>query len=205
MAVRKILTISKHEKFLTTKSEPVHKINREIKALFQDLRDTIEENPAVGLAAPQIGVSKRVFAVLLGYYDEPETDDESEAELPPIEPTIMVNPEIVEREGVERGFDACLSIPGMMGYTDRDLEIRVKYMDEQGNKQDRTFAGWDARMIQHELDHLYGILFTKRLESLDDLYVIAKDADGNRIEIPYPEFVRKTTQQVIGKPLSTTP
>lgn len=117
----------------------------------------------------------------------------------------MVNPEIVEREGVERGFDACLSIPGMMGYTDRDLEIRVKYMDEQGNKQDRTFAGWDARMIQHELDHLDGILFTKRLESLDDLYVIAKDADGNRIEIPYPEFVRKTTQQVIGKPLSTTP
>ncbi len=189
MAVRKILTIKKHEKILRTKSDPVSKINREIKALFQDLRDTMEEHPAIGLAAPQIGVMKRVFAARMGYYDD-QTDEEQQP------PTIFVNPEIVQEEGIERGSDGCLSMPGLMGFTDRILKIRLKYTDEHGVKQDRMFEGWDARVIQHELDHLNGILFTDRLSSLDDLYVVVTNDDGLRETIPYSEFMKQTAEEI---------
>ncbi len=196
MAVRKVLKIGKHQKVLETKSEAIHKFNRETKALIQDLKDTVADNPAVGLAAPQIGVLKRAFAVLLGYYDRDEED-----ETPPPPPVIMINPEIIESENPERGFDACLSIPGMMGYTDRATKIRVKYLDEQGKKQDRVFENWDARMIQHEQDHLDGILFTSRLKTLDDLFVYVTNADGETEAIPYPEFIKTTTTQAVEKPI----
>jgi len=214
MAVRKILTVAKHEKILRSKSEPVHKINREIKSLFADLRDTMAEHPAIGLAAPQIGVLKRVFIVTLGYSDDEEDedtvpdnaldsaiaeadaltesdliddDDDSDDDLPKL---IMVNPEIVKADDKKRGYDACLSVPGMMGYTPRPTAIRVKFVDEFGQKQDREFSGWDARVIQHELDHLDGILFMDRLDSLADLYVLVTDDEGHRKPVPYLEVTR---------------
>ena len=217
MAVRKILTVSKHEKVLRSKSEAVHKINREIKALFADLRDTMAEHPAIGLAAPQIGVLKRVFIVKLGYSDDEDqaeestaandldstsadvdaarivdqetddTEDDSDDNLPTV---IMVNPEIVKADDNQRGYDACLSVPGMMGYTPRATQIRVKYVDEFGQKQDQRYSGWDAWVIQHELDHLDGVLFMDRLESLADLYVLVTDDDGNRKPVPYLEVTR---------------
>src|SRR5579859_6023437 len=105
MAVRKILTLNKHEKILRTKSAPVHKVNREIKALCQDLRDTMAEHPAIGLAAPQIGVLKRVFAFRLGYSEEEPEEGQPQTEEQP--PMIMINPEVVKQEGIERDFDAC--------------------------------------------------------------------------------------------------
>ncbi len=217
MAVRKILTVSKHEKILRSKSEPVHKINREIKALFADLRDTMADQPAIGLAAPQIGVLKRVFIVKLGYSDDEDqaennavdgeldrtiaeadgavaspsevddAEDDHDDHLPTL---IMVNPEIVKAEDDQRGYDACLSVPGMMGYTPRATQIRIKYIDESGQKQDKQYSGWDARVIQHELDHLDGVLFMDRLESLADLYVLVTDNDGNRKPVPYLEVTR---------------
>jgi peptide deformylase len=199
MAVRKILTINKHEKILRSKSEPVHKINREIKALCQDLRDTMAEHPAIGLAAPQIGVLKRVFAFRLGYSDEEPAEGEPVKEEQP--PMIMINPEVVNQEGGEKGFDACLSIPGKMGYTNRATAIRVKYLDEQGQKQDREFSGWDARVILHELDHLDGILFIDRLESLTDLYVMIEDEEGNHKPVPYLEVVKNAERAAAGSSL----
>lgn len=208
MAVKKILMFSKHEKILRTKSEPVQKINREIKALFQDLKDTMEDSGnAIGLAAPQIGIMKRVFAVRLGYQggkddgsDIPEeaidasaeVDEEvEEEETPYLPPVIMVNPEIVEKsEELEKNTDGCLSVPGMVGYTFRHLRIRVKYLDEAGKPMDRWFEGWDARMIQHEYDHLEGVMFMDRLSTLDDLYVIAEGKDGKYVQIPYKNVVQ---------------
>lgn len=191
MAVKKILTIGKHEKILRSKSEPVSKINREIKALFQDLRDTMEDRGnAIGLAAPQIGVLKRVVAVRLGYYD----DQPDEEQQPPI---MLVNPEIIEEEGSERGHDACLSIPGMMGYTDRRFKIRVRYLDEQGHKQERVFEGWDARVVQHEIDHLDGILFIDRERSVpEDLYVLVETEEGKLEPVPYLEMRKKALQAI---------
>jgi peptide deformylase len=187
MAVKKILTIGKHEKILRTPSQPVKKINRDIKQLIEDIRDTIDANPAIGLAAPQIGVLKRVTGVRLSYEDD-QPDEEME---PPI---ILINPEILERgEEVERGYDACLSIPGMMGYTDRKLKIIVRYQDETGKSIVRDFEGWDARVVQHEIDHLDGILFLDRLESLADLYVLVPDKEGKREPVPYLQVVQQAS------------
>src|SRR5258708_3267954 len=159
MDVRRILTIDKHEKILRSKSQPVKQINKEIKALIRDLKDTINDPsiPASGLAAPQIGVLKRVFGVRLGTPDE----ENDEALSPPI---VFINPEIIEEQPeIVRDYEGCLSIPGMMGNTDRKLKIKVRYMDESGKKVVRGFEGWDARFVQHEFDHLDGILYLDRV------------------------------------------
>jgi peptide deformylase len=182
MAVKKILKIEKHEKFLRTPSEPVKKINREIRQLIEDIRDTIDANPAVGLAAPQIGVHKRLFGARMSY----EQDQPEEAMQPPM---IFINPELLEvSDDVERDFDACLSIPGMMGYTDRNIKIKVRYQDEKGKWIVQDFEGWDARVIQHETDHLNGVLFLDRLESLEDLFVMVAGEDGEAKPVPYLEI-----------------
>lgn len=196
MAVRKILTTDKYEKILRSKSEPVHKITREIKALCQDLRDTMGEHPAIGLAAPQIGVLKRVFAFRLGYYEDEAGEGEPVNEDTP--PMIMINPEVVSEAGEERGIEACLSIRGMTGYVSRPGTVRVKYLDEQGQKQNREFSGWDARVILHEFDHLEGILFTDRLESLADLYVMVEDEEGNHKPVPYLDVVKNAERAAAG-------
>jgi peptide deformylase len=194
MAVKKILTLDKHEKVLRTPSQPVKKVNRDIKQLIQDIRDTIDANPAIGLAAPQIGVLKRVTGVRLSY-EEDQPDEEME---PPI---ILINPEIVEQgDEVEHGYDACLSIPGMVGYTDRKLKIKVRYLNEDGKRVEREFEGWDARVVQHEIDHLDGILFLDRLSSLEDLYVLVPDKEGNYETVPYLDVVKQAGDAKQGSP-----
>ncbi len=190
MASRKILTIGKHEKLLRTKSEPVKKVNREVRALIEDIRDTIQDPqvPAIGLAAVQIGVLKRVFGARLAYQD-----DQKDEEMHP--PTIFVNPEILERSEEEtRGHDACLSIPGMTGYTNRHTRIKVSYLDEHGKRVVREFTDWDARVIEHEIDHLDGILFLDRLKSLEDLFVYVRDAEGKHKQVPYLEVVKQASE-----------
>jgi len=210
MAKKPLLFISKHEKLLRTHSEPVKKVNSEVKQLIQDLKDTMDANPGVGLAAVQIGVLKRVFLVCFGYYDEPEEQDGQEQEHE-AKPVAIVNPEIIESsEEMERGFDGCLSIPGMMGYTDRHKRIKVRYLDETGKKVERTLEGWDARMFEHEYDHLEGILYLDRLKSLEDLYVLTTGPDGKQKQTPYLKVVQqaqKETAQTVLKdaPIATTP
>jgi peptide deformylase len=201
MTVKKILTISKHEKFLRTPSEPVKKINKDIKQLIEDIKDTIEANPAIGLAAVQIGVLKRVFGARLGM-NEPE-EDQDEHDFPP---TIFINPEIVEQsEDLERDYDGCLSIPGMVGFTDRNLKLKVRYMDENGKTIERGLESMDARVFLHELDHLEGILFLDRLASLDDLFVYVKGEDGNVETVPYLKARDQATAPVTTEKLPKTP
>jgi peptide deformylase len=199
MAVRKILTLSKYEKLLRTPSQPVKKIDREIKILMQDIIDTIDANPAVGLAAPQIGVLKRVIGVRLSY-----EKDQAKEELRPA--MIMINPEILwESEEVENDYDACLSIPGMMAYTDRKLRIKVRYQDEKGTKVEREFSGWDARVIQHEVDHLNGRLFLDLLKDYENLFVLVEDKDGKIQHIPYTQIVANTENKISDKMIPTLP
>ncbi len=187
MAVKKILTLDKHEKILKTPCESVKKINREIKQLARDILDTIDANPAVGLAAPQIGVLKRVCGVRLSYEEGQESEDMSD-------PIILINPEILESsEEVERGYDACLSIPGMMGYTNRNVRIKVRYQDETGKRVVQEYTGFDARVIQHEVDHLDGILFLSRLDPMEDLYVMVPSKDGESEPVPYRELIKQAT------------
>ncbi|GAB4550751.1 MAG: peptide deformylase [Anaerolineae bacterium] len=185
MTVRKILTIGRHEKLLRTKSEPVRKFGKDVKELAQDIRDTIAANPAIGLAAVQIGVLKRVFGARMGYYEE-QPDEEMQP------PVIFVNPEIVSQsEAVERDSDGCLSIPGMMGYTERSSEIRLRWQDEHGQRHEQDFKGWDARVILHEFDHLNGVLFLDRLASMDDLYISVLGEDGKRRMVKYNEAMKR--------------
>src|SRR5258708_26728346 len=109
MAVRKVLTIKKHEKFLRTPSEPVKKVNRQIKELCQDIIDTIADNASIGLAAPQIGVHKRVFGARL-YYKEDQPEDEIST------PIIIINPKYIKNsDDAELSSDGSLSIPAITG------------------------------------------------------------------------------------------
>ena len=186
MAVKKILKIAQYEKFLRTPSDPVKKINREIKQIIEDLKDTMADPsiPALGLAAPQIGSHKRVFGVYIGYFDRAENDPN-----PPIA-TIFINPVVVASPAEpEVDSEACLSIPNMSGNVPRPLNITVRYMDEQGATVERTFTGPDARAFQHELDHLNGILFLDRLTSPNELFVHVRDANGETTLVPYPEVM----------------
>ncbi|MBX3062638.1 MAG: peptide deformylase [Anaerolineae bacterium] len=188
MPVKTILNIDKHEKLLKTPSEPVKKINKEVKALIKDIKDTMADPsiPALGLAAPQIGVLKRVFGIYLGFYDR-EEDDETE-----LEPTIFINAEVLEQsEETEVDREACLSIPGMAGDVTRQLKLKVRFMDEHGNMITRELENEDARAFQHELDHVNGIVFLQRLKSLDDLYVITRDKRGKLVEVPYKQVVEQ--------------
>jgi peptide deformylase len=214
MAIRKILTLGRHEKLLRTKSEPIPKINREIKALMKDMVDTMDDSGnAIGLAAIQIGVPKRIFAVRLGYvprHDDDDDQDHAAAEATqsdqiekgkaahaPIDPeslvpVFMINAEIVEHaEDQIKGFEGCLSVPGMLGEAPRYTRIHLKYLDEKGDPQDRWFEQWDARMIQHEMDHLDGVMFMDRLLTLDDLYVMVRQEDDTYKQVPYKNVVAR--------------
>jgi peptide deformylase len=199
MTARKILTLGKHEKLLRTPSEPVKKINREVKELIQDIKDTFADNPAIGLAAVQIGALKRIFAARMGYDPEKSKED---GETPDPAPIIFINPEIIAHsEARVRDHDGCLSIPGMWAETQRYQDITLRYMDETGQKQEQAFSGWDARVIQHELDHLDGILFLDRLDSLDDLMVVMRNAEGKTKTVRYTDALRRAESSTEGAQL----
>ena len=186
MTVKKILKIAQHEKFLRTPSEPVRKFNREIRQIIQELKDTMADPsiPALGLAAPQIGSHKRIIGVYIGFYQQDENGPE------PPKATIFINPEIIARPAEpEIGQEACLSIPNMSGNVPRPLQIRIRYLDERGHNVERTYTDDDARAIQHELDHLNGILFLDRVKSPNDLFVHIHNPHGEIKVVPYPEVM----------------
>lgn len=189
MANKRILMIDKDEKFLREKSASIPRITKTEKRLFQDIKDTIDANPAVGLAAVQIGVHKRVFGIRLNYEPGQEDKDMSPT-------TIFVNPEYVTMsEDQEREYDACLSIPGVSGDTDRCARVQLRYLDENGAQQEQEFAGYDARAIQHEMDHLDGVLFLDRLKSKDDLYVHVEDKNGRIRRVRYTSVKRQADDE----------
>jgi peptide deformylase len=184
MAIRKIYMLPKYEKLLRKKSAPVKKVNRMVKGLVQDLLDTLETQEGLGLAAPQIGILSRVAIVAVGTEDSDEDEDgERETRLIP-----LINPEVVEQGKPERGYDGCLSIPGLQGYTTRPAHLRVRSLDLQGNKVEYVFEGMDARVAAHEIDHLDGILYFDRIATLDDLYYLVEGEEEDSIEfLPYLE------------------
>jgi peptide deformylase len=176
---RRILIHPENEKILRTPAAPITRIDKKVKALVRDLKDTLLDEAGVGLAAPQIGVSKRVFVIRLGQTHDGDPDEELS---PPI---AVINPELVfESETEERDYDACLSIPGLYGYTWRNEKIKLKALDENGDPIELELEGLDARAALHELDHLDGILFLDRIRDQDDLFVIRRDKEGNRVLVP---------------------
>jgi peptide deformylase len=130
----------------------------ELTALLRDMRDTMAHLDGAGLAAPQIGVDLRV--VIFGGMDNPRYP-----EAPAVPDTVLINPELVPfpDEGEEEGWEGCLSVPGMRGWVPRWKRLRYAGYDEAGGLVERTAEGFHARVVQHECDHLDGILYPMRI------------------------------------------
>ena len=143
MAVYKIVEIG--DEILKEKAKPVKTVNANINKLLNNLADTLYSAKGAGLAAPQIGVSKRVVVVDIG---------EGLHEL--------INPEIVSSSGQETDLEGCLSIPGIIGDVTRAASVKVSYMDRHSKVKILSANGMLARAVQHEIDHLEGILFVDR-------------------------------------------
>jgi peptide deformylase len=153
MALLEIKTIP--DQVLRRKAQPVEKIDDETRELIDNMVETMREAPGVGLAAPQVGISQRVIVV---EYTTNEDDEDAPKKL-----FTMINPEIkiLDDEKV-LGIEGCLSLPGLLGEVDRAFKVSVKGINRQGNRTRVKAEGWLARIFQHEIDHLDGIVFTDR-------------------------------------------
>lgn len=168
---------------LTTQAKPVTAIDGKIRTIIAQMKATLlaaNKPKGVGLAAPQIGIPLRIFIT--------KPNEKSDF-------TVFVNPQIlekskelgeIEREGGskeelknERKLEGCLSIPNVWGHLVRHRRVKVQYQDESGKENIRDFSGFMATIIQHETDHLNGVLFPQRvLEQNEKLYEIEEDKDG---------------------------
>ncbi|QDC43904.1 peptide deformylase [Methylophilus medardicus] len=129
-------------------------------ALIQDMQDTMQHMQGAGIAAPQIGVSVQV--VIFGVGANPRYPD---AEAVPF--TILLNPELTPLgDTIEDGWEGCLSVPGMRGLVPRYHALHYRGVDPQGKPIERTVSGFHARVVQHECDHLFGILYPMRIRDL---------------------------------------
>jgi len=143
---------------LKRKARAVNKFDKDLQNLLEDMVETMREAPGVGLAAPQIGLSDRIIVV--EYYQHEEDEENEEA---PKKVWAMINPEIVKSsEETLMGVEGCLSIPGLLGEVERHAAVQVKGLNKHGKPMKVKAEGWLARIFQHEIDHLNGVLFTER-------------------------------------------
>ncbi len=149
MAVHKIVVVDEPgSEVLRQKAEPVKNITNRTRKLIKDMIETMYAADGAGLAAPQIGISKQIVVIDVGEG-----------------PICLVNPEIIEAEGEEIDVEGCLSIPGLRAYVKRSSRVVVNALNEKGRPIRVTGEGLLARALQHEIDHLNGILMTDRMIS----------------------------------------
>jgi peptide deformylase len=153
MAAREIVTIP--HPVLRKKARKVAEVDADVRNLINDMVEAMRAAPGVGLAAPQVGVSSRVIVVEFG----DEEDEEAPKKL-----YALINPEIVETSEEEKvnGIEGCLSIPRLVGEVERYQRIVVKGLNRHGKPVKLKAEGWLARILQHEIDHLEGVLYTDR-------------------------------------------
>jgi len=164
MAIRKIITAENPT--LRMKAKKVHRFDASIKRLIDDMVETMHSANGAGLAAPQIDLSIRVLVA--------EYEDRRVA---------LINPEIVKKEGEVLGAEGCLSIPGYFGDNIRRAEnVVVKAQDVNGKNIRIRAEGWFARILQHEIDHLDGILFLDRLDRPEDLHEVGSEEEEEELE-----------------------
>ena len=150
MATRNIRELG--DDVLRKECKTVKDVNRRTRILIEDMFDTMYEANGVGLAAPQVGILKKIFVVDVG-------DEEGNNK-----PFVFINPEILEREGVQVDFEGCLSVPGKSGKVARAEKVKVKAFDKDMNEFEMEAEGFLARAIQHEYDHLNGIVYVDKVE-----------------------------------------
>ena len=160
MTVRLVLRMG--EPLLLEKAQPVTAFNTpELHALIQDMQDTMNAMDGAGIAAPQIGVSLQV--VIFGVGSNPRYPD---AEHVPY--TALINPTLTPvGEEIEDGWEGCLSVPGLRGVVPRYIRLHYTGFDQFGEPVDRLVSGFHARVVQHECDHLNGILYPMRITDLN--------------------------------------
>jgi peptide deformylase len=169
MAVRRILTIP--DPLLRKQARPVERVDAELRRLADDMLATMYDAPGIGLAAPQIGVSRRLIVM------DPAKDDQPKA------PIIMVNPELLTRSDELRVHEeGCLSIPDFTAEIERPAITRVAYIDLQGKQQETELEGIWSTLVQHEIDHLNGVLFIDYLSRLKRDMVVRKFVKQKRAE-----------------------
>jgi len=159
MAIRPVLRMG--EPVLLQVATPIEKFDTpELHALIQDMEDTMRHMNGAGIAAPQIGVSRRV--VIFGVGEDPRYPD---AEQVPY--TVLINPVLQPLgDGMEDGWEGCLSVPGVRGVVPRYTRLHYTGFDQFGKPIDRMVSGFHARVVQHECDHLDGILYPMRIQDL---------------------------------------
>jgi peptide deformylase len=159
MAVRQVLRMG--DPRLLERSRPVERFDTpELHALLQDMHDTMDALSGAGLAAPQIGEQLRV--VIFGLAHNPRYPDAE-----PVPYTVLINPIITPlSEDLEEGWEGCLSVPGMRGVVPRYTQLRYQGHDQFGALIDRNVSGFHARVVQHEYDHLDGILYPMRIRDM---------------------------------------
>jgi len=177
MAIRDVLRIG-HPLLLQRASEVERFDSPELERLLEDMFDTMSACDGAGLAAPQIGIGLRV--VIFGVETNPRYPDAE-----PVPQTVLINPVIEPVDDkIESGWEGCLSVPGMRGLVPRHTEVRYTGYDETGHVIDRVVRGFHARVVQHECDHLDGILYPQRIQDLryfgftEELFAEADKSDS---------------------------
>src|SRR5713226_7758841 len=164
MAIHKVIT--SENPILRQKAKKVHHFDPSIAKLIDDMFETMGASHGVGLAAPQIALSIRVF---VAYFEDHKV--------------AMGNPEIIKAEGEELGTEGCLSIPGYVGDNiRRATKVSVRGQDARGKPLRVNAEGWIARILQHEIDHLDGILFLDRLDRPEDLRELTEEEAASEEE-----------------------
>lgn len=144
MALRNI--VEEGDPILRKRCREVGEVNDRIRMILDDMIETMRSAEGIGLAAPQVGIMRRMFVA------EPE----------PERVYCFVNPEIISMEGEQTGEEGCLSVPGMAGTVVRPEKITIRGLDRSGEEKEYTFEGFDAVVMCHEFDHLEGILYTDK-------------------------------------------
>lgn len=170
MPAREILVLG--DARLRQKAKKIRSFDGQLKALVDDMLDTLHTANGLGLAAPQIGVPLRLVVI-----EMPAETDETREIVKPQRTYILCNPEIVKATGEEEMPEACLSVPGYMGRVVRATDVLIKAQDLKGRRV--RYRGHDllAQAFQHELDHLDGILYVDRIRSAEDLWQVEPEGE----------------------------
>ena len=148
MAIRNVVQVG--DEVLRQKCFPVENFDENLHALLDDMKDTVKKEQGAGLAAPQVGVLKRLAVVDVeeGYYE-------------------LINPVIVAQKGEQTGWEGCLSVRGKSGVVSRPMKVKITYQDRTGEKKQLQAKGFFARAICHELDHLDGVLYIDKATHIE--------------------------------------
>jgi peptide deformylase len=170
VALLRIVTVEDNDAVLRKRAEPVKKFTPKVRRLVRNLIETMQEAPGVGLAAPQVGISQRIIVI-----DVPEEEGQPLAG----KPFALINPRVEPTSSeTEEGMEGCLSVPGLVGEVMRPTTIHVRARNEWGKPLDFQAGGFVARVIQHEADHLEGILFVDRTDKVYEITSEDEESEG---------------------------